>query len=460
MGLWSLRTAARPLCRLLAASVRARYNLGRPSGILLLTGTVLDPFVYAGIIYFVLSIVFERSGFDRFQILLIGIISFRWTFSSLLDSANYRELAARFGEIIRWPTAAAVTGILAAPTLVFVLSLAAAIVFSLLWNAPAQSFDALPWVALVILVQGIWTAVLIRLADRLKAYGVLSTETPIVVVAGLLWIMSPVMYQFEEIPEALNAPFTTFNPVSHILAAYQNAYWFGLPVSLEVLPLAGVVGVGLFLFLRGRKPHAPPIAPLVNPHPGANRTPLLLVTTRNDAPDAYIATRAAEAEASLFRPWHGQTRNLRGEDMAMLIAAVVAPDLKSASAAVAEMRAVSGLDRLFEDDLAIYPDWALSQIAFAAAIVFPRRRMMLDGLLDGCEPVFVRRVWRRIEDEAARGGEMIVVTYRLLQLPKSATGRFEVVKTGRVTRTGRIEGELEGVYEAFLEKGELPDEAP
>ena len=93
--------------RIAAASVRAKYHLGRVSGGLLLAGAVLDPFVYAGILYFVLAAVFERSGFDRFQFLLIGFISFRWTFSCLLDAANLVELRERMRETTASPAAAA-----------------------------------------------------------------------------------------------------------------------------------------------------------------------------------------------------------------------------------------------------------------------------------------------------------------------------------------------------------------
>ena len=67
------------LLRLALATLRARYRLNRPTGALFLASAVLDPFVYAGVIYFVIAGVFEKTGFDRYFFLLIGLISFRWT---------------------------------------------------------------------------------------------------------------------------------------------------------------------------------------------------------------------------------------------------------------------------------------------------------------------------------------------------------------------------------------------
>lgn len=440
--------------RVAAASVRAKYHLGRVSGSLLLTGAVLDPFIYAGILYFVLAAVFERSGFDRFQFLLIGFISFRWTFSCLLDAANFVELRERMRETTASPAAAALVAILAPPTLVFFLSLLAAILFSLIWNAPEQSFAALGWLFLIVPVQGIWNAVLILMLDRLKTRGILATDTPLIVVAAVLWIMSPTMYRFEEVPPALNAPFTTVNPASHMLAAYQNSYWFGLPISLKVIPAAGVLGLVLLFILRDRRTSGA-ISGTSTGWRGEDG-PLLVVTTRKDMPGGAFA---AEEGAVVFEPWRGQTKNLRGEDLAMLVAATWSATTRDARDATETMRATSGLDRLFDDDLAIYPDWALGQLTFAAAIASPHPRIVLDGVLDSAEPSFVRDAWRRLEQEATAGRAITVVTYRLLILPEGVKGRFEVLHGGAVTRAGPIGPTLDEIYRYFRDTGFLPDDA-
>ncbi|MBL28588.1 MAG: hypothetical protein CMM50_13665 [Rhodospirillaceae bacterium] len=442
------------IARVAAASVRAKYHLGRVSGGLLLAGAVLDPFVYAGILYFVLAAVFERSGFDRFQFLLIGFISFRWTFSCLLDATNFIELRERMRETTATPAMAALAVILAPPTLVFFLSLLTAILFSLIWNAPEQSFAALGWLFLIVPIQAIWNATLILLLDRLKARGILSTDTPLIVVAAVLWIMSPTMYRFEEVPTAYNELFTTFNPASHMLAAYQNSYWFGLPISLKVIPAAGVLGLVLLYLMRDRRPSWQSRG--TRAEGGAtDRVPRLVVTTRKDMPGGrYVA----DDGAVVFEPWRGQTKNLRGEDVARLVAASWSDTMEETRKATGAIRQTSGLERLYEDDLAIYPDWALGQLTFATAVTSSLPRIVLDGVLDSAEPSFVRDAWRRLEEEALAGRAITVVTYRLLTLPEGARGRFEVLRGGTVTRTGGIGPDLDETYRYFRDTGLLPDD--
>ena len=73
---------ARTAFRLTWASLRARYRLRRSAGVVFLAGAVLDPFIYAAIIYLVIAGIFERTGFDRFYFLVLGLISFRWTITA------------------------------------------------------------------------------------------------------------------------------------------------------------------------------------------------------------------------------------------------------------------------------------------------------------------------------------------------------------------------------------------
>ena len=164
-------------------AVRARYTLSKPARVLFLLGAMFDPFVYAGVIYFVVERVFGLSGFDRFQFLLIGIISFRWTLSCLLDAVNLAEMKQRMAEAGRSPLIAGLV-VLAPPSAVTLLSLVAALVFSLIVAAPEQSFRALGWLVLVILVQGVWNLALVLVVDRLRARFRIASEAPLVVLAG------------------------------------------------------------------------------------------------------------------------------------------------------------------------------------------------------------------------------------------------------------------------------------
>jgi hypothetical protein len=211
------------LFRLGLAALRARYRLDRPAGALLLASAVLDPFVYAGVIYFVIAGVFERTGFDRYFFLLIGLISFRWTVTCVLDGANFAELRSRMREVSRHPTSLALLIVVAAPSVVMLLSILATLMIAAILQPDAWSLRGLPWLLLVIMVHGVWNLAAVLAVNRFRAQRSFTAERVVMIVAGLMWLLSPILYRFGDIPDAASLIFTTLNPVSHVLAGYYNA---------------------------------------------------------------------------------------------------------------------------------------------------------------------------------------------------------------------------------------------
>ena len=173
------------LSKVATAALIVRYKLDRPYGVFLWLGAIFDPYLYAAIVYFVLHTVFLLVEEERYFLLLIGFISFRWALSSISASSNFSEILARFSEVTRRPASAAVIAIMAPPTFVFLLSVASALVFAGVLQPLDQSFAALGWLPFVALIQGIWTMLLILLLSRLRTLGFLKHEMPIAVVASL-----------------------------------------------------------------------------------------------------------------------------------------------------------------------------------------------------------------------------------------------------------------------------------
>ena len=438
--------------RLIAIALKVRFGLAGHWGLLRLLVAAIDPLIYAAILYFLLASIFGRSGVERYLFLVIGISALRWTVASLLDGADFAVLRTRFAEVVRAPGVAALCAVLVPPTAVMLVSLAIVVAMVLVlnghpeWNA-AVSLKTLPWLALILPVQAAWNAAAVLLLARLKAARILAGPGPFVLLAGVLWLLSPTLYTFDDLPVAASLVFTTLNPISHLLAAYYKALWYGVTPSLDVLPAAGMVAVALICVLEWRRYRQPPtiIAPSGNP--------LLVIATATDsAPGLPVAIMG-----SIFRPWSSRLHGVSGRDLTEFM--IAASGRSPLVGAVDLVAAESHLGRLFEDQISIYPSWGMAQLAFGFAIASPAQKLVLDGVLDAADPIFAAQAWARISAEAAGGRRIVVVTYRLFAPPVGAGGLFVAVRGGSILREGEIGVELTSFYEEVMEQGDLPDAA-
>ncbi len=438
--------------RLGLAAMRARYRLDRPAGALFLASAVLDPFVYAGVIYFVIAGVFEKTGFDRYFFLLIGLISFRWTVTCVLDGANFAELRSRMREVSRHPTILALLIIVAAPSAVMLMSIAATLVITSMLQPEGWSLRSGPWLVLVIAVHGVWNLVTVLAVSRIRAQRLFTSERVVMVVAGLMWLLSPTLYRFGDIPDAASLIFTTLNPVSHVLAGYYNALWFGSPLSLDLLPVAGLVGIGILVMLR-RRLDAPRATFQRLELPLVTGEPLLVVVDPASAKPSRAL--AVPGGAGRFKRWYGTLKGFTGRDLVRLIA--IARGDAAPRSMVERVGAASGLDRLFDDQIALYPDRTLAQIAFTAAVEGQGTALLLDGVLDGADRVFVGQAWHRLIMEARDGRRVVVVTYDLLAVPATPEGEFVAITQDRIVRSGRLGMALTAFYDQVMRGGAFPD---
>ncbi|MBT5667449.1 MAG: hypothetical protein HOJ06_19080 [Rhodospirillaceae bacterium] len=413
----SVKNSSAELVNVAIAAIIIRYKLDRPYGVLLLLGAVLDPFFYAAVVYFVLRTVFLLDDAERFYLLLIGFISFRWALSSIMGSSNFAEILARFSEVRTRPTRAAIMAVMGPPAIVFALSLSSAMAVVGVLQPESQSFAAGWWLPFVALIQAIWTVVIVLVLSRLRRLGILKHEIPIAVMASLLWIMSPAMYLFRDIPAGASKFLTSFNPVSHLLAAFHNAYWFGQNISLEVLPIAGVLGLLTVYILRPRAAHkgTAPDSEDIDSGGGWVR---VQIGPAEDAAHAHNLGR--------FCSWRDRTVDFTGRDVMRLVIAAwpkreTVPD-GGFNATARVIQAQSDVDRLFTDFLSVYPDWALDQLAVAAALAAPVNDIVLDGLLNRVSPDFLRELWPILEREAKRGRRITIVVDHDLETPVALNG--------------------------------------
>ncbi|MEX2616677.1 MAG: NAD-dependent epimerase/dehydratase family protein [Alphaproteobacteria bacterium] len=426
----------RRLARIATAAIIAKYRLRSGRGLLFLIAAIFDPYLYALTVYFVLATVFKLDSVERFHILLIGFMAFRWGMSSLLASANLIGILRRMVEHSTTPLAAAVVAVTAPPAFVFFLAVTSAFVFSLLMDLPQQSLDAAGWLFFVVAIQAVWTVALILILAFLRERRVLSSDMPVVAAASLLWILSPVMYTFRDIPEGASKLLTSYNPVSHLLAAYQNAYWYGQNISLEVLPVLTAVGVGLIWVLGRFAFEGVRAVPRLNTAsaPAGGVHLVYVAGGRGPAPPAP----PSGGHPCVYTPWRARFTDLKGRDMVRLLVANWDGTRAERRRSIEQIAEVSATGRLFDDFLAIYPDQALDQLAFAVAIQSPRPTVVLDGLFDTLPTSFLATAWQQVRQAADRGRAMTVICYRRPSVPETLEGTFEVQATGMDTQHGDI----------------------
>jgi ABC-type polysaccharide/polyol phosphate export permease len=438
--------ACRDLIAAAWAAVRVHYRLSRPGSALRTLAAVLDVVVYAGAVYFILSIVFRRAGFDRFELILVGFVAFSWTLRSMLEARNFGELHDRMAEYARAPVAGVTGACLAPPVVTFLASLAVAVVIEVATLGSLDRLAQAAWLSPTIAIQGIWNAVLVLGLAFMLDKRWLSSVTPAVVLMGIVWLLSPVLYRFEDIPPPANPLLTSFNPASHILAAYHNGLWREAPMSLAVLPAAGVIGLVAVAWLArlvARRRRQPVVADRAGP---AEVPHLVAVLDGVGLAPACAADRPA---ARVFAGWRGRLTGYTGEDLVTLLIKVRGGRTGQHADRIDRIGEASGIGRLYADWLSIYPPWALAQLAFAAAIEGPERRIVLDGILDDVRPTFLAEAWARLEREAAQGREITVLSYTALSLPWSAKGTFEALGRGGQRRAGMIGPELDAAYDAL-----------
>lgn len=461
--------AARHFALIGKAAAIARYRLHSPRGVGFLLVAIFDPYIYAVTVYFVLTTVFQLGGAERFHILLIGFISFRWGISSLVAAANLRGVMARMREHSNTPLCAAVIAVVTPPAGVFLLSLASAYLFSTLLGPSQQSLAAIGWLPFVIAIQGVWTVALILALAFIRGKRLMVGDGPVVVVAGLMWILSPVMYTFGDIPEGASKLLTSYNPVSHLLAAYQNTYWYGQAISLEVLP--GVMILGLVLiYLLGRFAFGDSRRGLANGGAPRIRAGIRLRYLRDggavppgSAADAIDAADAADAVDTprRFSCWRARFRDLRGRDLVGMIVANWRLNRPDRARCIEAIQRNSAVDRLFDDFLAIYPDQALDQLAFAVAMRSPAPAIILDGILDTLSPVFRAPAWAAMARAVEQGRRIDIICRQPIVPPDTVSGVFEVIEPSGAVVRGEIGPELARAYErpAVLDSADRPDSA-
>lgn len=364
----------RQLAGLFRPALFYRYDLSRLRGWVFLAVSVFDVLLYAAAISLVMGSVFGLTGSHRFVQMLLGLIAFRWTMSCAIHASRLAFFIRIAEPFHRRPIVATVILAMASPTLVFAITTIglSAILFVLTARTPADAAHMLAWGGLVILVHLSWNVALVLAVILGRLRGWVQSEVPLIVVLVLVLVLSPVAYLFSDIPAAASQVLTRFNPASHLIAAYQNAFWYLQPVSLETLPaslLVASVAAGLLAYSI-RRLHAEEKSV-----PGRD----VLVTWRAGGWLPAHGTRFDDA--AIVSPWRGELPWLTGRTLLRLLC----PGHGGGGQDHRSFEQISGSgesQQLLDSAVPVYSERARDRFACIAALSLTDRPVVLDRLLD------------------------------------------------------------------------------
>lgn len=351
----------RSMAALVGHAMVYRYRSSGWRGGVLLCASVLDVLVYAIALSLVVETVFQLPEADRFVPMLIGLIALRWTLSCALQASRVAGFADICAPYYRYPILATMVLALGPPSFVFLIStflLGAAILLTV--HAPVAVFHMLGWGVFVALVQLSWNSLLVLAVILARRRGYLTSEVPIVLGFVMVLIVSPVAYQFSDIPAAASRILTSFNPASHLLAGYQNAFWHLNVVSLEVLPLSAVASVGLVVLglAVARKPFVP--------EPDEADDPPILLAWNGQSWEQSGATYKRD-QARVYRPWTNALPWISGYSLLRLIHATGAGH-HAAQAVLQKMTGDREALQLLETQLPIMSGKNRARLSLAAVL--------------------------------------------------------------------------------------------
>ncbi|MFN0042385.1 MAG: hypothetical protein ACKVSF_04130, partial [Alphaproteobacteria bacterium] len=373
------------------AATTERYRLGRRFGVLHFAAAILDPFFYATIVHTIQAAVFGNVGAGRFHLILLGFITFRWTLVAALHAHDLGFLRRRLNEHADRGLLFGLISVTAPATAAFLISLLLAFAMSIAADAPGRSLAAIASLPVVIAIQGAWTIVLVLALDSLERLRVTIKDTTIIGVAAAIWFFTPVMYQFGDVPVVGGLSFINYNPVAYIVAAYHNAYWFGrLPTLTTLAAAAALAASAMWAYQKlgiGRAAldrNLPYRAPSANlPH---------LIVRMADAPAMSIVAASGQTAIPIVARWPGRLIDITGSGLVRIVLA--ARGAQPSDDGEGRISTTAGIGELYLDNVAIYPDAARDQLAFALAAECHAGAVALDGLLDNVQPSFLHGAWR------------------------------------------------------------------
>lgn len=387
-----------------ACESRVRHNGWR--GPLLLAVSVLDVFLYASAISLVMSAVIGIGGLERFVLILIGLAVLRWSMSCAIHASRLAQFVRICAPVVAKPLTAAVIVAVAPSTVVFLLTMGVIIAVS---DRPIGSAGHIwSWGLMMFAIQLSWNVLLAVVVIQLRLRRIMQSEAPLLVLFGFILIISPVIYQFSDIPQPASQLLTSFNPASHLIAGYQNAIWYLNDVSLRVLPLSAglaVLGVVAIMVLL-----SVPLGPTSrDPETDTDSAAPRYVEWR-DARWAPLHDRFADGDLPPHRPWRGELPAMSARTLFYLLRPFLRPGLEEDRhfpESGKQLMQTVGRDAT----LPIYAERTRDQLCVLLALATEQDPVVLDGVVDGLDDAGMGALTAVVSGIRGEERRTIIVSY-------------------------------------------------
>ena len=213
--------------------------------------TLVNPLAQLLVFDFVFRVLFRVTTPNFSAFLFIGIISWNWFSSSLLQSTTAilenRDLIRQPG----FPAAMLPNVTVVAHLIHYLLTLP--ILFALLVVSDIPIGASILWLPLVVLLQCLLT---IALSFLVACLHVKFRDTQYLLGIGLMlgFFMTPILYTMEIVPEQY-LPIYQANPMAHLIEAYRDVLMYGQAPdfgTLGILTLAILASLAVFFVLFRR----------------------------------------------------------------------------------------------------------------------------------------------------------------------------------------------------------------
>lgn len=386
-----------------AGIYRFRFTSWR--GPTLLIVSILDVLVYAGALYVVMAAVFEFSGVERFVTMLVGLVPLRWSIGCALHASRVANFAKVCAPVYARPVLATTILAMGPSTTVFLISIVLVVIGLAVLPASTTGLGhMIAWALFVILVHLSWNVLLVLAIIYARMRHILLSEGPIIFAFLLLFILSPITYQFSDIPATASQILTSMNPASHLIAAYQNALWFDENVSLQVLPLSAVASLAAALLLPRvfrvrRRPYAVGVAD----------KPTHRLSWNGRFWHYSDTTADRDTNALAFRSWGGDVPWITGANLLYLLGAPsrdVAARMEIFGALVLKFDSAQLLDA----PLPVYAERVRNRLCIVIALSGPSAPIVLDRLLDGEDRESLIEFCRVVASRRFGRGDLVVLS--------------------------------------------------
>lgn len=215
---------------------------------------LLDPLLGALIYYFLVVIILQRGGENYGVFLVIGLVAWRWTSSTVSNSAKaITQYSSIINQVYLPKAIFPITRSLSQMVNFFFGLVVIAIFLLIFWIVPGWQLVYLPIVILVQLVFVMtlslfiaYICVFIRDVDNILSH-----------IIRLWFYASPVIWEGGRLPAEYQW-IVNMNPFAHIVGAYRDIFMYHqLPdlISLFIIGIGSLIAFVLILYFYSRNEH-------------------------------------------------------------------------------------------------------------------------------------------------------------------------------------------------------------